>query len=40
MSNSSSRSRQAGFTIWQWMVIDPAAPGNWSLSQAGKTVIY
>jgi hypothetical protein len=21
MSNSSSRSRQAGFTIWQWMVI-------------------
>jgi hypothetical protein len=27
-------------TFWQWMVIDPDAPGNWSLSQAGKTVIY
>jgi hypothetical protein len=27
-------------TYWQWMVIDPGAPDSWSLSQAGKTILY
>ena len=27
-------------TYWQWLILDPTVPGGFTLSQAGKTVIY
>lgn len=27
-------------TFYQWVILDPTAPGGFTLSQAGKTVLY